>query len=77
MTSVPKSRNGGGPAPLKEKERGVALVRRVTSWVDVVVNHLISDHGRRALIQRSREIDDRLERAAHKLARRQRTRGRE
>lgn len=76
LSSVPKSPNGNRPSPLDEKVRDVGLASRVISWVDVALDHLISDHRRRTIIQRSREIDDWIERVAHRLTRRQRRRGR-
>ncbi len=72
MSSPPESMNGHKPVKLEGRTRGVRLVQRVLSWVDVAVAHLITDHRRRALVQRSREIDGRLERAAHRLTRRHR-----
>jgi hypothetical protein len=41
------------------------------AWVDVALAHLVSDRRQRALLQRASEADDRLERIARKLARRQ------
>lgn len=72
MISRPESRNGHKPVALEASARGGRLIQRVLSWVDVAVAHLISDRRRRALVQRSRELDGRLERAAHRLARRSR-----
>ena len=77
MNSVPKSLNGNRPSPLKKTAPDAGLIPRLVSWVDVAVAHLISDRRRRAVIQRSRELDDRLERIARKLTRRQRGRSTE
>ena len=76
MSSVPNPRNGNRPAPLNEKVRDEGLAPRVISWVDEALDHLISDHRRRSLIQRSRQADDWLERVAHGLMRRRRRRRR-
>lgn len=76
LSSVP-SPNGNRPAQLNDKARNLGLVSRVISWVDAALDHLISDHRRHTLNQRSREIDDRLERIAHRWTRHQRRRGRE
>lgn len=74
MNSVPKSPNGNRPSPLEKTAPDAGLIRRLMSWVDVAIAHLISDRRRWAVIQRSRELDDRLERVARKLTRRQRGR---
>ncbi|HYB30785.1 MAG TPA: hypothetical protein VEF89_29585 [Solirubrobacteraceae bacterium] len=77
MDSVPKSPNGNRPAPLEQAAPDAGLIPRLMSWVDVAVAHLISDRRRRAVIQRSRKLDDRLERAARRLTPRQRGRSTE
>ena len=74
---APRSPNGNMPSPREKAAPDPGLVARVLSWVDMAATHLISDRRRRALIKRSREIDDRLERVARKLTRREHKRGTE
>lgn len=69
---MPESHNGHRPVLPEGNVHAVGLGPRVMAWVDVVTRHLIPDHRRRALIQRSREIDDSLERVADRLMRRHR-----
>ena len=68
--------NGHGPAPPTAESRGVRMAQRVLSWVDGVAARLLSDSERRAIQLRLRGMDDRLEDAAHGLARRRHRRGR-
>ena len=70
MSSPAESMNGHKPVTFEASSRGVRVVQRVLCCVALA--HLISDHRRCALVDRSREMDDRLERAAHKLTRRHR-----
>jgi hypothetical protein len=75
MNTAANSPNGNRPRSLLAGTApNAGLIARVMSWVDVAVAHLLSDRQHRALIQRSREFDDRLERVARRLTRRQRTR---
>jgi hypothetical protein len=67
---MPESCNGHRPIGLEGKVRVVGLGPRVIAWMDVAIGHLIADHRRRALVRRSRETDDWLERVVHRLRRR-------
>ena len=67
---MPESHNGHRPVWPEGNVHAGGLGPRVMAWVDVVICHLIPDHRRRALIQRSRETDDSLQRVVQRLTRR-------
>lgn len=69
------STNGNRPSPFEETVPDAGLIPRVISWVDAAVARLLSNRRHRAFIQRLRDVDDRLERVARRLIRRQRRRG--
>ena len=70
--TVPESHNGHRPLWPEGDVHAAGLGPRVMAWMDFVIGHLIPEHRRRKLIQRSRDIDHSLERVAHRLRRRHR-----
>jgi len=78
MGSPLKSPNGNTPVRVTlVKDAGDAgLVTRVASWiVNVAIPKLMPDHLTAPLVERARNADDRLERTARWLIRRQGNRG--
>lgn len=74
MGSPPKSPNGDRPvrAKLVKDARHAGPVPRVASWlVNVAIPKLMPDHLTAPLRERTRNADDRLERTARRLTRRQ------
>jgi hypothetical protein len=78
MGSPPRSPNGNTPVsltPVKDAD-DAGLMTRVASWlVNVAFPKLIPDHVTAPLRERARNADDRLERTALRLIRRQVNRG--
>jgi hypothetical protein len=78
MGSPLKSPNGNTPVRVTlVKDAGRAgRMTRVASWLaNVAIPKLIPDHLTAALRERARDADDRLERTARRLVRRQIKRG--
>lgn len=74
MDSGPEPHNGHRPTAVAGNSRADRLARRVLYWVDRAVARLLPHRKHRALLQRVRELDDRLERAAQRLTHRHRRR---
>lgn len=73
MISATGSQNGNGqvPATVVENVRHPGRVTRAAYWVvDVAIPRLVPDRVTARFRQRLRSADDRLERTAHRLARR-------
>jgi hypothetical protein len=78
MGSPPKSPNGNTPlrvTPLKDAGHADRITRMATWLVNVAIPKLIPDHLTAPLRERARDADDRLERTARRLVRRQVNRG--
>jgi hypothetical protein len=78
MGSPLKSPNGNTPVrvTLVKVAGDAGLVTRVASWiVNVAIPKLMPDHLTAPLVERARNADDRLERTARRLIRRQVNRG--
>ena len=78
MASPLKSPNGNPPVRVTDvKDAGHAdRMTRVALWlVNAAIPKLIPDHLTAPLRKRARKADDRLERTARRLIRRQRNRG--
>jgi hypothetical protein len=74
MGSPLRSPNGNTPvsATVAKDARPPGLMTRVALWlVDVAIPKLIPDHLTAPLRERARNADDRLERTARRLTRRQ------
>ena len=78
MGSPLKSPSGNTPVrvTLEKDARDAGLMTRVASWlVNVAIPKLMPDHLTAPLRERARDADERLERNARRLGRRQVNRG--
>jgi hypothetical protein len=78
MGNPPQSHNGRAPVRVTpvEDPHHPGVMTRVAAWlVDVALPRLVPDHLIASLRQRARDVDDRLERTAHRLLRRDANRG--
>ena len=78
MGSPPQSRNGHTPVrvtPVEVACHPGVMTRVAARLLDVAIHKLAPDHLTASLRERARNADDRLERTAHRLIRRDGKRG--